>query len=436
MNSTKIIDFLSNKNVWKYYNEYTSTQWYSNIEMKEYQLFKFKKLIQHCYDNVPYYRNFMQSNGLSPSDFTKIDQISVFPIVTKEIIKDRYVEFIPDNLRNIKGVKVKTTGGTTGNILYKRNDANTRASIWGTFKRFSDWMDISDKDKTLILMGGHVIGKQRIDLLKRKLLHYITNSVSFNPYDTSDKNYFDIVNSLNSTHFSLIRSYSQFLFSFCQRLESEGLKFDVRAITTTAEPITDTHRNLFKRVLNASTFDQYGCGEIGGIAYECDKHEGLHVSEERVYLEINDKNQLVITDLDNFSMPFIRYFNADEAIVSDKLCSCGRKSMLLKKIMGRTCDYVIGLNGEILHWAYFWHLVFDSNIAKNNNLRKFQIVQNHKERLTIRLVASPPLTEREERVWISNIHSRMGEIEVNFVYEHDIENSASGKYRPVVCNIL
>ena len=434
MNITKISDFLTSKNVDTYYKIYNKTQWYNKEEMKKFQLLKFQKLIEHCYNNVPFYRNFMIENKISPVDITSIEQVKIFPIVTKELIKEKYKDFTPLNLESIKGVKVKTTGGTTGNILFKRNDSNTRSSIWGTFKRFHDWMNIKEREKTLILMGGHVIGKNRIDFLKKKLNNFLTNSISYSPYDTSEENIQQIIHVLKTNKFSLLRSYSQFLFSLCLRLKSEGLTFNIKAITTTAEPLMPEHRKLFTEIFNAQIFDQYGCGEIGGVAYECMEHNGLHVSEERVYLEVNDLNQLIITDLDNYSMPFIRYFNADEAILSNEKCSCGRESQLIKKIMGRTCDYVVGVNGEILHWAYFWHLIFDSKIATNNNLRKFQIVQTHKDKLKIRLVATP-LSLEDEKIWISNIKERMGKINIEFSYEDDIENSASGKYRPVISNI-
>lgn len=435
MNRTLLSDLFTGKNVWYYYKLYNETQWYNKTQMEAFQLNKFKRLIEHCYLNVPFYRNYMLERKISPRDILSMEQISLFPVVTKEFIQERYEEFTPLNLKAIKGVKIKPTGGTTGNILFKRNDANTRSSIWATFKRFQDWMEIKDKDKILILMGGHVIGVNKMDKLKKRVINYLTNSISFNPYDTSEENYINIVNALKSNNFSLIRSYSQFLFSLCQRFEKDGLNFNVSAVTTTAEPITPHHREIFRRILNAEVYDQYGCGEIGGIAYECSEHNGLHVSEERVFLEINELNQLIITDLDNYSMPFIRYYNADEALASDDKCSCGRHSQLLKKILGRTCDYVIGINGEILHWAYFWHLVFDSKVAAKNNLKKFQVVQNQKDRLTIRLVATP-LTIEEEKLWTSNIQSRMGEIFVDFSYEKNIENSISGKYRPVICNIL
>jgi len=161
----------------------------------------------------------------------------------------------------------------------------------------------------------------------------------------------------------------------------------------------------------------------------------LHIAEERVVLEINELNELIITDLDNYTMPFIRYWNADQAIISDKLCSCGRKSKLLKQIMGRTCDYVVGIQGQFLHWAYFWHLIFDSHVAEKRNLRKFQIVQRTPHTIVMRLVADP-LSNEEIDFITSDIKKRLGNMEITINYEKDIENTATGKYRPVINHLL
>ncbi len=235
-------------------------------------------------------------------------------------------------------------------------------------------------------MGGHVIGYNFKDKFKKKIIILLTNSLSFSPYDTSEKNTQNIIDAFEKNKFVLIRSYSQFLYQLALKLKQRGLKYRVKAITTTAEPIMLEHRELFKEVFNADVFDQYGCGEIGGIAYECDQHNGMHITEERVIVEVNSNNELIITDLDNYAMPFIRYWNADQAIISDKLCTCGRKSKLITQLMGRTCDYVIGVNGQILHWAYFWHLFFDSKVADKRNLTKFQVLQESKNELKIRLI--------------------------------------------------
>jgi phenylacetate-CoA ligase len=435
MNITRISDFLTAKDVEGYYNFYNTTQWYSREEMKQLQLIKLKNLIRHCYDNVPFYNEFMISVNMKPEDISSIEQIKSFPIITKEIIKENYSKFIPENLKLIKGVKTKQTGGTTGNILFNRNDSNTRSSVWATYKRFNDWMDLKENGKTLILMGGHVIGNNLKDKLKTQVNNYLTNSRSFNIYDPSEENILQIIKALKNNKYSCIRSYSQFLFSLSQRLKDEGLFFDIKAVTTTAEPLLQVHRKLFREVFNARTFDQYGCGEIGGIAYECDHHNGLHIAEERAIVEVNEKQELIVTDLDNLAMPFIRYWNADQAILSNEICSCGRKARLIKQIMGRTCDYITGINGEFLHWAYFWHLFFDSHLAETRNLKKFQVVQQSENELLIRLVADM-FTKDEENILTTNIQQRLGRINIKYSFEKDIENTPSGKFRPVINNLI
>lgn len=435
MNITILGDFLTGKSVQKYYTLYSKTQWYDQKEMEEYQLVKLKRLINHCYYHVPFYTDYMKANGILPSDIDSLNKLTLFPIITKEIIKNHYDKFIPTNLKEIKGVKTSQTGGTTGNILFKRNDANTRSSVWATYKRFNDWMGYKDRDKALILMGGHVIGHSFKDSFKKFINDFITNKTSFSPYDTSEENLNKIISSLKNNKYKLIRSYSQFLYSLGLRLKHDGLHFNIKSITTTAEALMAEHRVIFKEVFNAESFDQYGCGEIGGVAFECDHHNGLHIAEERVIVDVNDKNELIITDLDNYSMPFVRYWNADQAILSDTPCSCGRKSRLIKTIMGRTCDYIIGLNGEFLHWAYFWHLFFDSGIADKQNLKKFQIIQEAKDSIKIRIVSDPISAEQLELL-TRNIQNRLGEIKVVYIMDDDIENTKTGKYRPVINKLI
>lgn len=431
MNRLRIIDLLTKKNSWNYYCSYKETQWYSVEQMREYQLKKLKLLINHCYENVPYYRDYMDKIKLTPKDFNSIECLKDFPILTKEIIKDNYELFIPKNIGKLKGVKTSQTGGTTGSILYKRTDANVRSSTLGTYIRFFDWMGVESGDRTLRLMGGHVVKGGFIHSLKEKINSIITITKSINPYDKTDDNIRLIARELGSNRYKLLKGYSQNLYFLSQVFQEMGVTFSVPCITTTAEPLMDEHRNAFKKVFGSESFDQYGCGEIGGIAYECNHHNGLHVAEERVILEINDVNELIITDLDNFSMPYLRYWNADQAIPSKEFCSCGRKSLLLKSILGRTCDYISSQDGKQLHWAYFWHLLFDTNIAVKRNMKKFQILQRSLSRIDFRIV-SDPLTEEDKKILLDNMKSNLGDVSINFINETDIENSASGKYRPVI----
>ncbi len=439
MNLTKVSDMLTGKNVWNVYCEYKDSQWFSTRDLDSIKLEKLKSLVKFVYRNVPFYTDYMNGQGIVPSDISKLEDIQLFPVLTKEVIKTNYENFTPINLHAIKWVKTSQTGGTTGNILLKRNDASSRSAVWGAFKRFEDWMGYRSGDKALILMGGHVIHNKGWRSFKLQLVTDVANAMTkqirFNPYNTDPKVIENIITTLKSNDIKLIRSYSQYLFHLCHVLAERQLEFRVKSVTTTAEPLMQVHRDRFKDVLGAESYDQYGCGEIGGIAFECEKHEGLHVTEEHVIVEVNDNSELIVTDLDNYAMPFIRYWNADQAVVSSKKCSCGREHQLIDRILGRTCDYVTGSNGSFLHWAYFWHLVFDSGVAQRRNLQKFQIVQRSSNQLLFRYVAEE-LSVQEQDTFKDNIQSRLGDMVIDFVRESDIENSPSGKYRPVINETL
>mgnify|MGYP001810171071 FL=1 len=82
----------------------------------------------------------------------------------------------------------------------------------------------------------------------------------------------------------------------------------------------------------------------------------------------------------------------------------------------------------------FWHLFFDSQVAKNRNLKKFQVVQEDRYNLKIRLVCDE-LSENEKKILNDNIFIRLGSLNIKYSFEDEIENSPSGKYRPVV-NLL
>ena len=435
MNRTKITDFLTGKSVWKMYKLYNETQWYSKEKMGEFQLRKLRKLLVHCYRNVPYYEKIINERKIDIYNIESLKILNEFPVLTKETIQKNYNDFIPRNNKEISGVVTKQTGGTTGNILYNRNDANTRSSVWAAYRRYEGWMGHHEGDKMLMLMGGHIKKISFNERIKTEIDKFLNNISAVDIYDTTPESLEKVVSLLMKYNFSHIRSYPQFLYAIAKHIEDKQMRFNVRSISSTAEPVMPEHRRAFKKIFNAETFDQYGCGEIGCIACECDHHKGLHITEERVIVETNEFNELLVTDLDNYTMPFIRYWNADQAIISKEECTCGRKSKMIGRIMGRTCDYIIGLNGEFLHWAYFWHLIFDSNIAKNRNLRKFQIIQSSQKDLQIKLVCEM-LSADEKTFILTDIKKRVGDMNIEFSYVENIENTATGKYRPVINDVI
>ena len=237
METIKIIDLLKGKTTYKYYTKYRETQWYNRDEISEYQISKLRKLIHHCYDNVPYYTKIMKDKGIDPNTVESMNYLKKFPILTKEIIKENYELFMPINSNNIKGIKTSPTGGTTGSILSKRNDANTRSSIWGSYRRFYDWMDIKPADMILTYWGGHISKPNFNEHFKSWLSNRLRHTIPFNAYDTNPNTINLIIKCLKSGKIKLIQSYPQALYVLALKLKERGESFKIKAIMTTSEPL-------------------------------------------------------------------------------------------------------------------------------------------------------------------------------------------------------
>ena len=190
---------------------------------------------------------------------------------------------------------------------------------------------------------------------------------------------------------------------------------------------------MFRRVFRCDAFDQYGCGEVEAIAMECASHEGLHVTEERVVLELDDEDRVIVTDLDNLAFPFIRYRNGDQAIASDRTCSCGRQSPLLRKILGRTGDSICGPSGRRVHPEFFTHLINETGISYRTRLRRYQVVQESPRRLVWRMAADQ-LSDLDRDWLISQVRRYLGDVEVEIVQVHEIATNRSGKFQYVLAH--
>ncbi len=229
----------------------------------------------------------------------------------------------------------------------------------------------------------------------------------------------------------LVHGYCQSLVDLARWILAEGVIVPVRAVSTTVEPLFDEHRRVLEAAFGCPAFDQYGCGEAEAIAMECPAHSGLHVTDERVVLELGEGGEVIVTDLDNLAFPFIRYRNGDLAVAADGDCRCGRHTRRLSRIIGRTGDAIVGLGGQRLHPEFFTHLINETGIAAARDLRRYQVVQETPRRLVWKLV-SRPLTPADERRLVQALRDHLGEIEIAIQIVDDIPASASGKFRYVV----
>ncbi|TFH39626.1 MAG: phenylacetate--CoA ligase family protein [Bacteroidia bacterium] len=430
----KLEDFLSGKDVWDKYVFLRESQWWTAEQIEEYKLEKFRRLVMHCYRNVPAYTSLIKQSGLDPSNVRSRDDIKQLPVITKQYILDHYSDFVSTDNNSGKRIIRRKTSGTTGQVLEVMKDAESRSMVWGSFMRFKDWMGWDFKSRYIVFHGRNFKDNSLVTKLKIKFIDAIENSTTLDSYTLGESEIQTLIKLLDRYPKAILRGYVLNIVDIATILKSMGLHFSLQAISTTAEPLLDFHRKIIKDTFNCGVFDQYGCGEVGGVAYECDQHKGLHITEEHVILETDANDEILLTDLDNYIFPFLRYKNGDQAILSGRNCTCGRQSGMIKELKGRTSDNVKGLDGIPVHWGYFHHLLIYTKIATDRNMIKFQVIQESLSNLTIN-IQSDLLSQSEKNLLKKLVREKFGQINVDINNVDDIPKDKSGKFRAIISKI-
>ena len=428
------MDLLSGRKVWNNYVFLNDSQWWDVSRMHEFKLQKLKKILTHCFHHVPAYHFLMKQAGLHPDNIHSIDVLNQMPPIDKRYILEHYTDFIPNNPSKIHGIKFHTTSGTTGQPLRYTNDANSRSMTWGSFLRFQNWMGRDFSQLYLVLKGGHIGRESLFTKVKHKVSDFLENAKTLDSYNLKPENIALIENYLRKYPKAIVRGYVLNIVDLAKILRNNGHTYKIQAVTTTAEPLLDMHRTIITDTFNCNVFDQYGCGEIGGVAYECDQHKGLHITEEHVIFETDKNNEIILTDLDNYSFPFIRYKNGDQAELQKSNCSCERNSGVIKNILGRTSDNVMDINGNPIHWGYFHHLLLHTKIAENRNLVRFQVIQTNLDEIIVNLQCDK-LNAEEKSTIEKNIKNKLGNIKVTIHVTDYIPFEKSGKFKAVISKI-
>ena len=218
--------------------------------------------------------------------------------------------------------------------------------------------------------------------------------------------------------------------------ETGGPPIRPRGIITVGEPLLDSQRTLFEEVFGCPVFNCYVSRECGNMAAECELHHGLHINAESLMIEFvrdgrpvppGEPGQILITDLENYGMPFIRYQIEDLGSPMPALCPCGRALPLMAMQAGRVSDFVVSpLDGSFVSGAALCHHL----IALGPEVGRVQLVQESIDELTIRLVPGRAEITGELdhfRQVIQQVFQ--GQMHVRFDLVDTIDREKSGKYR-------
>ncbi len=310
---------------------------------------KLGRLVDVLYRRVPFYRKKMSDAGVKPQDIQGIADIRKLPFTTKDEMREVYpYGLLAVALREI--VEIHTSSGTTGTPVV---DAYTAGDIEVWAEAMARTLAAGGTTRHDIVQNAYGYG-----LFTGGLgVHYGARKIGATVIPISGgntKRQLAILRDFKSTVLACTPSYSLFL---AEAAREEGLdlgSIGLKAGFFGAEPWSESMRTEIEAKLHVVAIDIYGLTEIigPGVAMECEHQKGLHVNEDLFYPEIIDpatgrvlpdgeKGELVITTLTKEGTPVLRYRTRDITYLDRSPCACGRTTVRMHRVLGRTDDMLI-----------------------------------------------------------------------------------------------
>ena len=317
----------------------------SRKDLEALQLERLKRIARYCYDNVKFYHDKFDAQGVNPDRIKTLSDIQYLPVTTKADLRDNY----PYGLRAAKQkdiVRTHASSGTTGKLTiapYSQKDVE----VWGECVARCLTMAGLTRDDILHVCYGYGLftGGLGLDFGARAL-----GAMTIPMSAGNTKRQMMVMEDLGATAFACTPSYALYL---AESIQEAGLtdRLKIRAGIHGAEPWTEEMRKKIENILHINCFDIYGLCEITGpgVAMDCIHHAGLHVNADHFYPEVlnpvtneacadGETGELVFTTLSKEAMPLLRYRTKDLTSIDHSRCACGRTTPRISKFTGRTDD--------------------------------------------------------------------------------------------------
>jgi phenylacetate-CoA ligase len=430
-------ELLKRRRTFRYWRELDLSQWLSTVGLQSRQLASLKRLLHHAAGSCPYYRQTWRESGLEIHESFTLDDFLRWPLITRETIRAHRPAMRSGVLRT--DLIHKATGGSSGVPLQFDLDRDSNDRRMAAWHRGYAWAGAAPGTKQLYFWGVPLGERPQWRVWKDAAYNALYRRKVINCFEYRDQAAPAIARQIATYRPQVIVAYTNPLYFLARSLDEQGIvPFSPHSIVVGAEKLHDFQRATIESVFRCPVFETYGSREFMLIGAECERHAGLHLTAEHLLVEIldedgrptpaGDEGDVVITDLHNYGMPFVRYVTGDRAIAGLTQCGCGRGLPLLKKVIGRQLDMLTTLDGRQIPGEFFPHLVKDYPAV-----RRFQVIQDRLDEITLKLVVSSDWSDALCESLVTRIRATIGFVAgLNVELVDDIPLSPSGKLQVVV----
>ena len=387
--------------------------------IETFQAARLEKLLQHAYQTTPYYRELLK---------TETPDISQIPPLEKQDIREQLERLCSTAFTEEQRIE-NATGGSTGTPLTFYQDRhywNQRNLSVYYFDRWAGW----NFGQPQLVIWGAPADLEDDGHWKHRLNNFWRNQYWLNGFHLTDKTMLAVFEQMDQSHPQTILAYPSSLYQFATFLSGNDLipKWNLKGIIASAEMLHPHYRALAEIVFKAKVHNRYGGREVGLIGMECAEGR-MHINCHDIYLEIDspdpysEPGEILVTQLNNYAMPFIRYRIGDIGMLSDEVCPCGSALPILAELLGRTTATFRTKTGTLIHGGYFTRQFYGLK-----GVNQFQIIQETLKHCILKVVVNGGWTEATRRYLVQCIQKALGgEVVVTVEFVEDIPVPVSGK---------
>ncbi len=408
-------------------------------QLRRVQEEKLTYLIRHAHKTSKWYGPLIERANINLEKTVSLEDLRNLPVTTKINIRENTPDFISNAYKKEDLVTAKT-GGSTGvslNLYFDRHCQQKRNAAQMYADELAGW---NIGSRVAAVWGNPPVAHTA----KQKLRSYLLErTIYLDTMDLNPDSMSAFIEAWRQFQPEVIFGHAHSIYIFAKYLlEAKVQDLYPKGIVTTSMMLLDHERAAIEQAFHCKVTNRYGCEEVGLIAVECEQHDGMHINSPHIILECLDANdqpaapgesgKLVVTDLNNFGMPLIRYRVEDVGVLAEKLCTCGRTTPLLKRLEGRVADFLKKTDGGQVAGVS----LVERTLTKIAGIEQMQLVQEKIDEIIINRVRGPEFTSKTDEDLLAEFGQVFGN-QVSLVIKEveKIPQEKSGKYRFSICKI-
>lgn len=421
-----------------YWKELEESQYLAEEVLLERQWSRLKDMLGFAYTHNRFYRQRFDVAGLHPSDIRTPADMRGIPELTKREIRSRTSDMISDGYRIETLMRFKT-GGSTGRALdiYLTEECSELRNACA--RRHDRWAGWEPGEPIGAVWGNPVVPTT----IKAKLRDWLLNPLIYlDTMQVTEASVRCFAQNWIKLRPTLLYGHAHSLFVLAKYVRRLGIdSIHPKGILSTSMMLMPHERRTIEAVFGIPVTDRYGCEEVSLIGSECERHTGMHLNIEHLYIEFiradgcpaepGEMGTIVVTDLMNRAMPLIRYRIEDMGVPSDQHCACGRGLPIMERVVGRTADFLIRQDGSRVAGVS----LIENTLTKIPGIDQMQIVQEALDHIVLHVVPSAGFSAATTNALSVYFREQFEGACIDLVTVKSIEPEPSGKYRFSICKV-